>query len=98
VVLADTGGHGSVFPAFRELVDGSGRTQGTLEVAVAHAVPFARRVARVTSLEAVVSAGDQVLGSTVGVTPGMKLPASRGIVTASGADYRGPNQSAVGFE
>ena len=98
VPLADTGGQGSIFPAFRELVDGNGRDQGTLQVAVAHAVPFARRVARVTSLEAVVSSGNRVLGATVATDANVRLPASRGPVNASGVDYRGASYGAPGFD
>ena len=52
----------------------------------------------VTSLEAVVSSGDQVLGSTVGTDQGQKLPARRGTVTAAGVDYRGASYDAPGFD
>ncbi len=98
VALADTGSRKAVFPTFRDLIDGSGRAQGSLAVSVATAVPFARRVARVTSLDAIVASGNEVLGTTVGQPTTPELPVSRGDVTAAGVDYRGASYDAPGFD
>jgi diguanylate cyclase (GGDEF)-like protein len=99
VAVADTGGPTAVFPTFRPLVDGSGRSQGTLEVAVADAAQFARRVAGITGLAVAVSSAERVLASTVPGVRAAAIPARRGTVDAEGgAVFRAASYDAPSFD
>lgn len=98
VPLADTGGENAVIPTFRELLDSSGRSRGTVQVAVMEATGFADRVAEVTGLGTVVSIDGRVAGSTVpGVDPA-SLPQAEGVATALGARLRAATYEAPGFD
>lgn len=97
-VMADTGGETAVFPTFHQLVDGSGRQQGTLEVAVADAQDLAARVARVTDLEAIVSSSDAVLGATLKGVPLGAIPLRQGRVDAPAGAFRAASYDAPGFD
>lgn len=95
--LADTGGASAVFPSFHQLVDGTGRPQGTLEVSVADAQTFADRVSRVTDLEAVVSSSNGILGTTVRGVPLGALPVRQGSVDAPAGEFRAASYDAPAF-
>lgn len=98
VPLADTGPRDSVFPAFRELLDSSGRSQGTIQVSVASARAFAERVADVTGLDAAVSLGGIVVAATIpGVEPA-SLPENEGVAIALGEQLRAASYEAPGFD
>lgn len=99
VPLADTGGKEAVFPSFHPLVDGAGRPQGTLAVAVVDAERFAARVASVTGLDAVVSSGDRVLASTLAGARAASLPGERGgEAEIGGTRYRAAGYDAPAFD
>ncbi len=96
--VADTGGSAAVFPAFRTLVDGRDRPQGTLAVSVASAPAFARRVADVTGLDAIVAAPDRIVGSTLRGVPLGTLPVRRGTVEAPVGTFRAATFDEPGFD
>ena len=87
-----------MFPAFRTLVDGRDRPQGTLAVSVASAPTFARRVASVTGFDAVVASRDGILGSTLQGVPLGTLPARRGTVEAPAGTFRAATFDEPGFD
>lgn len=96
--VADTGGTDAVFPVAVELVDGAGRSQGTLRVSAEDAAGFARHVEALTGLETVLSSRGAIVASTLrGVGPGT-LPRSRGTVAAATGDYRGASFESDAFD
>ncbi len=96
--VADTGGATAVFPAFRTLVDGRDRPQGTLAVSVASAPSFARRVAGVTGLDAIIATREGIVGSTLRGVPLGTLPVRRGMVDAPAGSFRAATFDEPGFD
>jgi diguanylate cyclase (GGDEF)-like protein len=86
------GDAGGVAPAAAPLATQTGRPVGTLSVSVTPAAELARRVARLSGLEASVFEGGRRLASTVPGIPGMAelgRPDETRSFDAAGHDYRG---------
>jgi diguanylate cyclase (GGDEF)-like protein len=96
--IADVGSSTAVFPAARDLVGGSNRSFGKLQVAVQEPSIYAGLVARVTGSGVVVKrVKGPVLAATMkGVDPG-SIPSDRGELEVGDKRYDAASFSAPGF-
>jgi diguanylate cyclase (GGDEF)-like protein len=92
----DVGKKEAIAPSGSKLIDSQEKAVGDLTVSTVTAQQYAELVARVTKLDAIVSSGDQTLGTTVEGAEGEGLPI-RGDTTIEGRDYQIAGFQAEGF-
>jgi diguanylate cyclase (GGDEF)-like protein len=94
--VVDVGSPDAVAPASRDLRAPTGGSLGRLRVSATTADQLARSLEQTVGIPVIVSAGGQVLASTIEIGP-VRLPQKVGTLKISGREYRAASFDAPGF-